>query len=267
LHWNRLPGTSDEAAAIDQLFRAEGHELDGATQALGGAEATEEEFRALAPYFRILHLATHGFFSPPEQQSALALVDPEQESTGGAHDLPPMQEGLPPGLLSGLVLAGANDPPALPDDPSAIASLPEDGILTAEELAFLPLGNVELVVLRACETGLGEVAGGEGLLGIQRAFQVAGARTTVASLWKVDDTMTRRLMTAFYRNVLDKKQSYLAAMRNAQLEILQELRAQKVATTAAGGGDRGAAAPADAAAGGRGPAYYWAAFTLSGDWR
>src|SRR5213078_1602900 len=102
--------------------------------------------------------------------------------------------GFHPGLLSGIVLAGANRPPQAGQD---------DGILTALEVAELDLGQVELATLSACETGLGEVAGGEGLLGLQRAFQVAGARSVVASLWKVDDRATQELMGAFYKAYWD----------------------------------------------------------------
>jgi CHAT domain-containing protein len=135
--------------------------------------------------------------------------------------------------------------------------MPDDGILTAEEIGFLPLGGAQLVVLSACESGLGESAGGEGLLGIQRAFQVAGARTTIATLWKVNDEATRRIMEEFYRNYLEREMSPLEALRAAQLWALNN--PQLVA--------RGADSPADAAMTSRLPPQFWAAFTLSGDWR
>ncbi len=89
--------------------------------------------------------------------------------------------------------------------------------MTADEIAYLRLEGVRLAVLSACETGLGEVAGGEGLIGIQRAFQIAGARSTIASLWKVNDAATRRLMQEFYTNYLDKEMSVLDSLREAQL--------------------------------------------------
>src|SRR5262249_26250837 len=153
--------------------------------------------RRQAPGKRYLHLATHGFFSPPELRSTLnrpALMgdapDGPTLTRGSARRFgsPDSIVGFHPGLLSGLALAGANrHAERTAADPSL-----HDGILTALEVAELDLGNTDLVVLSACETGLGRAAGGEGLLGLQRAFQVAGARTVVASLWKVDDQATQQ---------------------------------------------------------------------------
>jgi CHAT domain-containing protein len=116
----------------------------------------------------------------------------------------------------------------------------------------MELRGVELVVLSACDTGLGRVAGGEGVLGLQRAFQVAGARTTVTSLWKVSDRETQQLMSRFYENLWDKKLSKVEALRQAQLWMLRE------------GNVRGLDLPADNRTL---PPRYWAAFVLSGDWR
>ncbi len=112
-------------------------------------------------------------------------------------------------LLSGLVLSGAN---AEPERDENDVPLDDDGILTAEEVVGLDLKNTELVVLSACETGLGDVAEGEGVFGLQRAFHQAGVRTVIASLWKVDDAATRSLMIAFYRNLLEKKMGRLEAL-------------------------------------------------------
>jgi CHAT domain-containing protein len=153
---------------------------------------------------------------------------------------------------------------------------PDDGILTADEIAFLPLGGVELVVLSACETGLGETAGGEGLLGIQRAFQIAGARTTVASLWKVDDDATRTFMTEFYKNLWDKTKnvSRIEALRQAQLKMLNHYDAK--AGSLRGAGEtinvdpkklRSSRGEDNAESQSRTPPVYWAPFVLSGDWR
>ena len=156
-------------------------------------------------------------------------------------------ETLHPGLLSGIVLAGANHPP----DPSK-----DDGVLTALEVADLDLRQLELATLSACETGLGATANGEGLLGLQRAFQVAGARSVVASLWKVDDDASRDLMERFYENLWTKEMGKLKALRKAQLWMLRE-RGPRGLTRIQG----------DDAPQNRLPPYYWAAFVLSGDWR
>jgi tetratricopeptide (TPR) repeat protein/CHAT domain-containing protein len=152
-----------------------------------------------------------------------------------------------PGLLSGLAFAGANSPPEEGKD---------DGILTALEVSALDLSKVDTVVLSACETGLGEVAGGEGLLGLQRAFQVAGAKTVVASLWKVPDRATSALMQRFYENLWDKKMGKLAALREAQIWMMRDK------------GNRGLALGDDASDPDAPlPPFYWAAFVLSGDRR
>ena len=132
---------------------------------LSDEDATEEALRQMAGKYRYLHLATHGYFAPPKLRSALGPSDPAaRQGTDffGARGV----AGFHPGLLSGLALAGANV------RPTPIGK--DDGILTALEVAELDLAKVELAVLSACETGLGEVAGGEGLLGLQGAFQVAG---------------------------------------------------------------------------------------------
>src|SRR5205807_2929775 len=100
------------------------------------------------------------------------------------------------------------------------ADAPRDGgILTAEAVAGLPLDHLELAVLSACETGLGEAAGGEGVFGLQRAFHLGGARHVVASLWKVDDEATAALMTLFYRNIWEQKLPPIEALRRAQLAV------------------------------------------------
>jgi tetratricopeptide (TPR) repeat protein/CHAT domain-containing protein len=265
--WDALPGAEAETTSIGALYREFGGLSDDALVNLRGPAATEEHFRTLASRCRRLHLATHGFFAVADKKSALASDFDARAGEDLRRDRFEQIPGYNPGLLSGLVLAGANNPPELPSDIADFANLSEDGILTAEEVAFLPLGGVELVVLSACDTGLGETAGGEGLLGIQRAFHVAGARSTVATLWKVSDSATQRLMTMFYRNVLQGKQSKLDALRNAQLELLRDLRDPEAGERLAMELSRGADAPADGATVAHGAPYIWAAFTLSGDWR
>ncbi|HLJ93426.1 MAG TPA: CHAT domain-containing tetratricopeptide repeat protein [Gemmataceae bacterium] len=204
----RLPGTAAEIASIHEAF-AQAHP-HAAICELRGAQATEEAFRREAGGKRYLHLSTHGFFAPPQLKSALESTPDER----GGRD---RGIGFNPGLLSGLALAGCNRGPQMAQES---LQLSDDGILTALEVAELDLSAAELVVLSACETGLGKVAGGEGLLGLQRAFQVAGARTVVASLWKVDDEATRQLMTIFYENLWKRQLPPLEALRQAQLQIL-----------------------------------------------
>ena len=242
MNWERLPGTKGEILAIEDAFTKA--IPMGKLSILREALATEAEFRKQAPKFEYLHLATHGFFAPKEVKSALKSDAKDQELRGEESRLPRFV-GHHPGLLSGIVLAGANKPSADGDD----------GVLTALEVAELDLSKVELAVLSACETGLGEVAGGEGVLGLQRAFQIAGARTTVTSLWKVDDDATRKLMERFYDNYWKKNMGTLEALREAQLWLLQE------------GPKRGIVRLETPDAERRSPPYYWAAFVLSGDWR
>jgi tetratricopeptide (TPR) repeat protein len=170
----------------------------------------------------------------------------------------PVLDQYQSGLLSGLVLAGANLPPQSDRD---------DGIVTALEVAALDLQPVDLAVLSACETGLGQSAGGEGMLGLQRAFQVAGARSTVSSLWSVDDAATQTMMSGFYSRLWNKEHPVgkLEALRQAQLEMLRlyDPRAKKLV-------DRGRGLELDSEpseTNGRLSPKYWAAFELSGDWR
>ncbi len=240
-----LEATRGEIASLEKMYRSNfGRE---GIQVLEGGAARELAFRREAPDHLYLHLATHGFFAPPTLKSALATYAPSNAIRSGEEDGGWVTHGYSPGLLSGLALAGANHP-----EPNA-----DDGIVTAEEIQTLDLTKVDLAVLSACETGLGEVAGGEGLLGLQRAFQVAGARTTIASLWTVADRETRDLMERFYANVWEKEMDKLTALREAQLWMLQEGPRR----------DHRLKASSDAAQRQTSPPYYWAAFVLSGDWR
>jgi tetratricopeptide (TPR) repeat protein/CHAT domain-containing protein len=254
IRWPALPGTRDEAEAIENTFKA--RFPDGRTDDLRQDNATEAAVRREASRHRFLHFATHGYFAPPQLRSALAAVS---RSADGANAFGRDNvAGFHPGLLSGLVLAGANHPPALDQD---------DGILTALEVEGLDLDGVDLATLSACETGLGETAAGEGLLGLQRAFQTAGARSVVAGLWKVDDMATQVLMKEFYARLWDGKHGKLDALREAQLAVLRSYDPKAGRLRGVGGvGGVADAAPARSD-GGRLSPYYWAAFTLSGDWR
>jgi len=187
-----LPGTRQEVAELARLLR------DAAWQVatLEGRDADERRLKSLRPSPRVLHIASHGFF--------------ERIGT---------REGAPddPMLRSGLALAGANAHRG-PGD----AQGEEDGVLTALEASMLELRGTELVVLSACETGLGQIRESEGVFGLRRAFEQAGAQSVVMSLWKVPDEQTRVLMALFYARWLagmDKHQ----ALREAQLELRRQV--------------------------------------------
>jgi CHAT domain-containing protein len=210
---------------------------------LSGAGANEGAFRVAAPLHTLLHISTHGFFAPKEFQSTLDRSIASAGFGGKPIGSDPLDRlysvaGYHPGLLSGLALAGANVGARLSSDGVPTT---DDGILTALEVAAYNLARARLVVLSACESGRGKEAGGEGAIGLQRAFQMAGARAVVASLWKVDDEMTSNLMTKFYRNLWQEKMTPLMALRQAQLDIKNN-----------GPGDSG-------------HPQYWAAWVLSGD--
>jgi CHAT domain-containing protein len=237
--WRELPGTRLELDSIKATF---GRALPKAKfEELRRGAATEFALRENMPKYEFVHLATHGFFAPPIPEfgkAGLTMMSDDRLRTAGPN----------PALMSGIVCAGVNKP-----KPNV------NGVLTALEIGDMDLRKVELAVLSACETGLGEIAGGEGVLGLQRAFQLAGARTTVTSLWSVSDEGTARLMSLFYANYFrdadENPMGTLESLRQAQLKMLSE-------------GDRsGLVPPGEAKGKGRTPPKYWAAFVLSGDWR
>jgi CHAT domain-containing protein len=250
--WSPLRETGQEVLAVQDSF--EQRYADGKVKLLRRGEATEETVRQQAPRYRYLHFATHGFFAPEPLRSGAAVAsrDVDKGKEAASSSAPRDVSSHHPGLLSGLVLAGANRG----------SSAGDDGILTALEVGALDLSSAELAVLSACETGLGAEAGGEGLLGLQRAFQVAGTRSVVAGLWTVDDRATRALMVDFYKNLWSKKLSRLEALRQAQLTMLREGIKRGLVKR---GLDLAPEQPADEQR--RPPPFYWAAFVLSGDWR
>src|SRR5208337_2408736 len=246
-----LPGTEREVddlrAQFEDIYRDA-----PAPKRLVKDKATKQAILAAMPSHQFAHLATHGFFASESEPSSILLAEQRAALQRGDLRVLAGLAGRNPGLLSGLVFAGVN----------RSDRRPEETILTALEVAELELGGVELVVLSACDTGRGQVAGGEGVMGLQRAFQLAGARTAVASLWSVPDEETRQLIREFYRRVWsDKTIPRVEALRQAQLAMLLN---QPEGTMAKNSGSRGLepAAP-------EGPLspYYWAAFVLSGDWR
>ena len=216
------------------IHDALGDSAYGPVKTFVGRDALEEVLKALPPP-RVLHLATHGFFLDHES------VDPpagDNESGAGAGwargRLKRMDNPL---LRSGIVLAGANTI----GDKEAPARA-EDGWVTAEEVSQLNLRGTELVVLSACQTGLGDVSSGEGVFGLRRAFLFAGARTLVTSLFEVPDKETRELMRTFYAG-LKSGQGKLDALHAAQRQLLQSRR-----------NTGGAAHP-----------FFWASFVMVGD--
>jgi len=193
-----LPGAAAETERVAARFAR--YRRKEALTTLGDAEATESAVANALQGKAIAHIATHGFFATGDCQSAV--------DDGVGYD---------PMLLSGLVLAGANQPA----DPFA----PEDGILTASEVAACDLFGTELVVLSACETGLGELTSGQGVLGLRRAFSIAGVDSLVMSLWSVSDEGTVALMDDFYRRLLRGRGMPPAeALRQAQLAVLSKQR-------------------------------------------
>ena len=178
---------------------------------LAGEATTKAQLYEHAPGKRYLHLATHGWFAPEAIQSTL-------DADAGRRDWARMglQErvtGMAPMLLCGLALAGANDPP----DSLGRRS----GILTAEELCSLDLSHCELAVLSACESNVGIRRAGQGIQSLQAALYAAGARSSITSLWKVDDAATRRLMELFYTKLWKDEMPKAEALWEAK-RILRE---------------------------------------------
>jgi CHAT domain-containing protein len=187
-HFTGLPGTQAEIRAIDKVLKANSWK----TGLFMKAAATEANLKALhSP--TILHLASHGFFS-----SEIVSLNAEAKKEFLFH--------------SGIVLTGANKSLA-----TGSTSYENDGIVTAFEVMNIDLTNTQLVVLSACETGLGKIENGEGVFGLQRSFMQAGARNVMISLWKVDDEMTKDLMIKFYQ-YLTLGNSLAQSLKQAQLD-------------------------------------------------
>jgi CHAT domain-containing protein len=271
--WVALPGTLLESRALVQQHQERfprgrpARLLEGAAvdkTALAGALRPGKG----EPRWRQIHLATHGYFLQPSAQKALAVAVRGGAEVAGLAGQEPVAVNLDPLLGCGLVLSGANQDS-------------ERGTLTALEVADLDLRGTEVLVLSACETGLGKLECGEGVLGLQSAFHQAGARTVVASLWSVSDPATSLLMEQFYKNLwADKPMTRLEALRQAQLFVLkhpeavrQRARELREAIVKAGRGPaeelRGKGKEVELAAGKekeeRSHPAWWAAFVLSGD--
>jgi CHAT domain-containing protein len=252
LHWAALPGTAHEQAQIVALAQQALHD---APLIRSGRVASTEQLLADLPRARYAHLATHGFFADARFRSYLQVDAKlyEQSGLGGRH----AAAARSPLVLSGLVLAGANR--------QGEDAAPDRGIVTAEALIGLRLENLELAVLSACETGLGEVAGGEGVFGLQRAFHIAGCPNVIASLWQVDDEATAALMSVFYYHLWALKKTPAEALRQAQLTLYHHPeRIAQLARLRGPDFEKAARLPATPQAAARAPMRLWAGFVLSG---
>jgi CHAT domain-containing protein/Flp pilus assembly protein TadD len=249
--WPVLPGTARE---VDQVVRL-AHKRP--IRERRGRAAGPAQILVDLPEVRYAHLATHGFFADKAMRSILQLDEKVFErnrrgETIGAGARNPL-------VLSGLVLSGANR--AGTEEPA------DHGILTAEAIAGLSLDHLELAVLSACETGLGEVAGGEGVFGLQRAFHIAGCKNVIASLWQVNDEATAALMGLFYHHLWVEKKAPIEALRQSQLTLYRHPERIPALAQARGPDFQKAArlpAASGAASARRSPARLWAGFVLSG---
>ncbi len=213
-----LPGTAEEAKAIGKV-------VDDA-RLLIGDDASEAALRG-AQRPAVLHVATHGFFLTDEMIAGPGARGAKYVKSDDDFAPPPGAEN--PLVRSGLAMRGAN----------LRADGDDDGILTALEVSSLDLWGTKLVVLSACETGVGEVRNGEGVYGLRRALVIAGAESQVISLWKVDDEATRDLMVAYYKK-LKHGDGRSQALREAQLKLVRHKKTEHP--------------------------FYWASFIPSGRW-
>jgi len=198
-----------EAEATATLFEGV---FERAPTLLTGKQTTKAALFESVPGKRYLHLATHGWFAP---ESVRSTEDAQPAGTGFARmGIEDRVSGLAPMTLCGLALAGANR------GRDSLGRVP--GILTAEELCSLDLSQCELAVLSACETNVGIRRAGQGIQSLQSALYAAGARTSITSLWKVDDAATRRLMEVFYTNLWIEKMGKAEALWQAKQALRDE---------------------------------------------
>ena len=229
ISFSPLLGTVEEANAILEFLPQ--------AKLFEQRQATENALKQVRSP-SILHIATHGFFSPDADLASTrnfgsrgGLVLTEEAALSA-----PSQDNIADytGMMyrSGLALSGVNSA----EDENG----QEDGILTAMEASMLDLQGTQLVVLSACETGLGGVSERDGIHGLRRAFRIAGAESQLMSLWQVDDQGTKDLMTLYYQNLIEKRQGRSEALHNAQLTMLHSNYHDP---------------------------FYWSSFIFSGDWR
>jgi CHAT domain-containing protein len=223
-----LPGSEAEARGVASL-------LGGDCVLRIGADAREADLKAVVSP-RILHLSTHGFFlSDQEFRKTNSLENPWADISGTSWNASlPGNDWQNPLVRCGIALAGANHTSQITN------ALAEDGLLTGLEASLLNLQGTELVILSACDSGSGEVRIGEGVMSLRRAFRIAGAESVIASHWKVSDKATSQLMTEFMLRWRSGEQR-AKAWREAQLSLLHSKEFSNP--------------------------YFWAAFTLTGQWR
>jgi CHAT domain-containing protein len=239
VHFEALPGSQHEASQVARIW-SDAFSTDSTGEAvtvLTGLAATKNAVKSAAVGRRVVHLATHGFFlgasCGPQTGGTRAIGGISTPATSGRTGT--IENPL---LLSGLAFAGANRRASGKSDE-------DDGILTAEEVAGLNLQGAEWAVLSACDTGLGEIKAGEGVFGLRRAFQIAGARTVIMSMWAVDDQAAQAWMSALYDGRFNKHLSTSDAVHEATLSVLRARRARGQSTHP----------------------FYWAGFVAAGDWR
>ena len=209
-----LPYTKIEIEKIFNILSKDKYKV----MKMVGSFATEESFNSMPSYLpNILHIATHGFYFPPSQTNNEFWLS----SLSGNSSF----ESQNPLFRSGLLLAGANK--------YSKKTSRNDGIITAYEISKLDLSYTDLVVLSACETGLGDIKGDEGVFGLQRAFKLAGVNSIIMSLWKIPDQQTAELMQYFYKFYISGKS------KNESLKLAQKRISLKYPNP-----------------------YYWAAFVL-----
>ena len=216
----RLSNTRTEVESIARFWRKQ--HVSEPVEPLVGSKASEDIFKKESAGKRMIHLATHGYFVQAD-----CISGAKGSSVSGENPL----------LQSGLLLAGAN----LHGEGAREAGA-EDGILTALEVSALDLRGTDRVVLSACETGLGKVEQGEGVYGLRRAFQMAGAKTVVSSLWQVPDMESMKFMKSLYSM---KSRTYPELMQKVALQRISEARLRGRSTHP----------------------FTWGAFVATGEWK
>lgn len=208
--WRYLPGTLEEVSKIDKILSNHGVK----TTTMSGKAGTERSFLNLSGNeTSIIHVATHGFFFTDSSSKRVSYFE-RIKNNENALSLQPEEDNLSPMQRSGLMFAGGNNVWMTKDSKPGN----DDGVLLASEVVDMNLFGTELLVLSACETGLGDMSS-EGVMGLQRAFKLAGVKTIVMSLWEVDDYATALMMETFYKKLMagkSKREAFLYAQKTVR---------------------------------------------------